>query len=104
MAGRSELTVFAPARAGLRAALDFLFPPLCVACRARVSEPQTLCPNCWSAIAFIEGAMCARCGIPFEVDPGADSICGACHAKPRSFDRARALFRYDDAVLCSKYT
>jgi ComF family protein len=98
MDGQRETALLtAPARRGLGLVLDFLFPPLCVSCRARVSEPHQLCSQCWSAIAFIEGAMCARCGTPFAVDPGADSICAACHAKPRDFARARALFRYDDA-------
>jgi ComF family protein len=31
------------------------------------------------------------------VDPGAETVCGSCHAFPRAFDRARTLFRYDDA-------
>src|SRR5512146_648580 len=98
MEGRREISLFsAPARLGLRAALDFLFPPLCVSCRARVAEPHALCSACWSAISFTEGAICARCGIPFEVDPGADFIFGPCHAHPRDFAVARALFRYDDA-------
>jgi ComF family protein len=66
-------------------------------CRARVAEPHSLCASCWSAISFIEGALCARCGMPFDIDPGGETVCGPCHAKPHDFDRARALFRYDDA-------
>jgi len=81
----------------LALALNLVFPPLCVSCRARVSETHSLCANCWSRISFIEGSLCARCGTPFEIDPGGETICGACHARPRNFDRARALFRYDDA-------
>src|SRR5258705_1256902 len=84
-------------RQGARLTLNLLFPPLCVACRSRVAEAHSLCPACWNAISFIEGAMCSRCGTPFDVDPGSETVCGACHAKPHDFDTARSLFRYDDA-------
>jgi ComF family protein len=79
-----------------RRLLDLFFPPLCMSCRIRVSEPHALCATCWLAISFIEGALCARCGTPFESDPGGETICGACHAKPHDFGRARALFKYDE--------
>lgn len=83
-------------RAG-RVVLDFLYPPSCAACRAPVSEPHALCSECWKAIGFLDGPMCAICGLPFELDPGADTICGACHAHPPPFDCARSVMRYDDA-------
>ena len=79
-----------------RSIVDVFFPPLCMGCRKRTSQPHALCAACWSAISFIEGAVCARCGTPFEADPGGESICGACHAKPHYFDRARSLCKYDD--------
>jgi len=85
------------ARRGLSAALDALFPPLCVSCRARVSLPHSLCATCWSAISFIEEPFCASCGTPFDLDPGGDTVCGPCLAKPHDFARARALFRSDEA-------
>src|SRR6185295_14059020 len=84
------------ARAGRRA-LDLVFPPLCVVCRARVGDPHALCAKCWSSMSFLEGALCARCGAPFDIDPGTETVCGPCYARPRAFDRARALVRYDDA-------
>jgi predicted amidophosphoribosyltransferase len=80
-----------------RAVLDFVYPPLCAACRAPVSEPHALCPDCWKAIAFLDGPPCATCGLPFELDPGSDTVCGACHADPPPFDKARSAMRYDDA-------
>ncbi|MGA9794120.1 MAG: ComF family protein [Rhizomicrobium sp.] len=83
-------------RAG-RMMLDFLYPPLCATCRAPVSEPHALCSECWKAIAFLEGPMCVICGLPFELDPGSDTVCGACHAHPPPFDSARSVMRYDDA-------
>lgn len=82
---------------GARALLDFLYPPLCVLCRVPVSDPGSLCGACWKEIAFLDGPVCSRCGVPFEIDPGADTLCAACHARTPAFDRARAVMRYDDA-------
>jgi ComF family protein len=82
-------------RAG-RAALDLLFPPLCIACRTQVSEPGALCATCWQAIQFLDGPMCDCCGLPFEFDPGGETLCAGCHAKPPSYDKARAVMRYDE--------
>jgi ComF family protein len=85
-----------PARAG-RAVLDFLYPPLCMMCRALVREPGNLCATCWQAIAFLEGPMCSCCGLPFDFDVGPDTLCAGCMAKPPAFDRARSVMRYDEA-------
>ena len=106
MSGAKEISGYAVGwggRAG-RLALDLLFPPLCVACGARVGGAHSLCAICWRYIAFLEGACCERCGLPFEVDPGEGTLCAGCHAKPHDFTRARSLFAYDEAVLCSKCT
>jgi ComF family protein len=83
-------------RAG-RTVLDIVYPPLCLVCRAPVSEPRALCAACWKQITFFEGPMCIRCGLPFEIDPGTDSLCASCLASPPSFDIARSAMRYDDA-------
>jgi ComF family protein len=94
-----EMTLSFPAlaRAGALRALNLIFPPLCVSCRMRVGEAHALCASCWNAIGFIEGPLCASCGSPFEVDPGSDTVCAGCLARPHDFARARSLFRYDDA-------
>ncbi|HEY0302297.1 MAG TPA: double zinc ribbon domain-containing protein, partial [Rhizomicrobium sp.] len=83
-------------RAG-RAALDLLFPPLCIACRAPVAAPGALCAACWQTVRFLDGPMCACCGLTFEFDPGEGTLCAACHARPPAFDKARAVMRYDEA-------
>ncbi len=93
----SAATVSRAARHTGRALLDFVYPPLCAACRAPVSEPHALCADCWQAIGFLDGPVCTVCGLPFELDPGADTTCGACHADPPPFDKARSVMRYDDA-------
>ena len=82
-------------RAG-RAVLDLVYPPLCIGCRAPVAEPGALCAACWQDVQFLDGPMCACCGLPFEFDPGHGTQCAACQARPPAFDRARAVMRYDE--------
>jgi ComF family protein len=83
-------------RAG-RAVLDFTYPPLCAICRKPVGEAHALCAACWGGIGFLDGPACGCCGLPFEIDPGPDTLCAACHAEPPPFARALAVMRYDDA-------
>ena len=79
-----------------RGALDTLLPPLCLSCSALVSEPGALCATCWAKVSFLGAPLCARCGFPFEVDAGPDTLCGACLQRPPRYDRARAAFRYEE--------
>ncbi len=80
-----------------RAGLDMLFPPLCASCRAPVADVGHLCAACWGNIAFIDGPCCFHCGLPFELDPGGETLCAGCHADPPDFDRAVSLMLYDTA-------
>ncbi len=80
-----------------RTLLDFVYPPLCIACRAPVAEAHALCAACWNGVSFLDGPACAHCGLPFEIDPGPGTLCAGCHAHPPAFDRARAVMRYDEA-------
>ncbi len=80
-----------------RGILDFLYPPVCIACRDYVSEAGNLCSACWRTLHFLDGPVCAACGLPFEIDPGGETMCAGCHAHPPSFDKALAVLRYDDA-------
>jgi ComF family protein len=75
--------------------LDLLFPPLCIDCRAPVSEPG-FCAACWSGITFLDGPGCACCGLPFPVALDGENLCATCLAKPPAFDTARAILAYDD--------
>ncbi len=89
-----------------RAAVDLLFPPLCMSCRAAVGEPG-LCASCWSGITFLEGLGCACCGLPFAVAMEGENFCAACLARKPAFDTARAILAYDDksrgAILALKH-
>ncbi len=80
-------------------ALDALLPPRCLSCGAAVDRQGGICAECWDGINFIAAPMCKTCGLPFDYDPGdgADETeCGACLRSPPVFDRARAVFRYDE--------
>jgi ComF family protein len=84
-------------RRARRAALDLVFPPLCLGCRAPVGEAGALCVTCWQGIRFLDGPLCELCGTPFEFDPGAGTQCAACHSRPPAYDKARAVMHYDEA-------
>src|SRR5208282_5416081 len=79
-----------------RAALDTLYPPTCLACRAATDSHGALCPRCWSAMRFIERPFCERLGTPFEHDLGQGLISPQTMADPPAFARARAVARFED--------
>ncbi len=88
-------------------AMDVLFPPQCLRCRALVEGPGSLCGDCWREVSFVTEPHCACCGHPFAHDVGEAAVCGACAAQPPSYGRARAVMVYNDAsrdlVLGFKY-
>lgn len=78
------------------AALNALYPPTCLACRAATDAHGALCPRCWSAIRFIERPFCERLGTPFERDLGEGLLSPQAMADPPVFARARAVARFED--------
>src|ERR1700722_13743317 len=79
-----------------QAALDTLYPPTCLACRAGTDRHGALCPRCWSTMRFIERPFCERIGTPFEHDLGQGLISPQAMADPPAFGRARAVARFED--------
>jgi len=79
-----------------RAAIDALYPPVCLACPAATSEAGALCPACWRAMRFIERPFCDRLGTPFEHDLGEGRLSPKAVADPPVFRRARAVARFED--------
>src|ERR1700722_5314541 len=79
-----------------QAALDSLYPPTCLACRAATERHGALCPRCWRAMRFIERPFCERLGTPFEHDLGQGLISPQAMADPPAFSRARAVARFED--------
>jgi ComF family protein len=84
------------ARRLAHAALDTVYPPTCLACRAATDSHGALCPRCWSALRFIERPFCERLGTPFEQDLGQGLISPQAMADPPVFARARAVARFED--------
>jgi ComF family protein len=83
-------------RGALRLALDVALPSVCPVCREPLGDGAGLCANCWSKLSLIEPPYCARLGIPFTYDPGADLLSMEAIADPPAYDRARAAVRYDE--------
>jgi ComF family protein len=95
---RLSSDIAAPLRPALRAVVDTVLPPRCLNCGVQIDDPGGgLCPDCWTAIAFIAAPQCPRCGVPFDFAVPGGGLCAGCAAHPPDFDRARAVFRYDDA-------
>jgi ComF family protein len=90
-----------------RAAVDAVLPPRCLACGAAVNEPAALCGQCWAAMRFFAPPWCASCGLPFPHPMGEGAICADCARERASWERARAVLRYDrrsrQLVLGLKY-
>lgn len=89
-----------------RRALDFLLPPRCPMCRARIVEHGHLCGACWRGLTPIADPKCARCALPFSFESDSE-ICGSCIQTPPIFDGASAPVHYDEKgrelVLALKY-
>lgn len=99
LSGRLLRSVVRPAAgwlgSGLRAAVDIVYPPSCVACQAATAQAQALCPACWGEMRFIERPYCERLGTPFAIDLGDGMVSPAAIADPPVFARARAVCRFD---------
>jgi ComF family protein len=81
----------------LRGALDAVLPPRCLSCGTVVEDVGTLCSDCWRGLTFLTPPCCDCCGFPFPFEAPAGTLCVACSRARPAFDRARAVFRYDDA-------
>ena len=67
-----------------------LFPPVCAGCRRIVSEPGSLCGECWRGLRFLEQPWCEVMGTPFSHEMGPGVLSADAIANPPPFDRARA--------------
>lgn len=82
-------------RQALRAGMDILLPPRCLACNAPLWGETQVCAACWSSLQFIDAPLCDVSGVPFPFDPGTNSVSAEVLARQPAFNRARAALRYD---------
>ena len=84
-----------------QAFLDFILPPCCLSCSARVTSPNALCASCWRDLKFITGHKCSSCGYPFDfsLSSGQASfrVCGSCSSRSRLFDQAVSALEYNES-------
>jgi len=78
-----------------RAVIDGVLPPRCLGCGEIVSEPDRLCGRCWAGITFFAPPWCVLCGAPFAHPMDEDTLCADCARQRWTWDRARAVLRYD---------
>jgi ComF family protein len=78
-----------------RGLVDVVLPPRCLACGEIVEQPEALCGRCWGGITFFAPPWCAGCGLPFPHPMDEAAVCADCARERRSWDRARAVLRYD---------
>jgi len=78
------------ARSAAQLSARLLFPPACAGCRRIVSQPGSLCGECWRGLRFLEQPWCAVMGTPFSHEMGPGMLSADAIANPPPFDRARA--------------
>ena len=83
------------ARAGLRSLANFVWPHRSLLSGEPSGVASPLSPTDLSRINFLNGSGCRSCAIPFNIEMGPESLCGACAARPRKWDQARAAIAYD---------
>ncbi|HTI51675.1 MAG TPA: phosphoribosyltransferase family protein [Planctomycetaceae bacterium] len=89
------------ARALLRGATDFVYPPACRLCDGELPESPAegigpvFCAQCEAALLADRGTACVRCGA--TIGPGLDPKlpCAFCHDESYTFERTVRLGVYD---------
>lgn len=76
--------------------LDFVFPPVCLACHTSLSIPQAaFCASCRQALLNISGPQCVRCAAPVGPNTITVAGCGYCGTDHFAFRRVIALGVYE---------
>ncbi|HMA00317.1 MAG TPA: double zinc ribbon domain-containing protein [Steroidobacteraceae bacterium] len=80
------------------AAVDFALPPRCPCCGLIVDGDHRFCATCWQKLEFLGAPACVCCALPLPHDVGPDALCGECHRRPPTFDRAAAAVAYGEVA------
>jgi ComF family protein len=84
--------------------LDFILPTSCSFCNGRVGDSNIpfFCSTCWSDFTPIQGALCPRCGRPFDspeaLSSSPEHVCLACRREPPLFDQALSIGYFEGSL------
>ena len=80
-----------------REAAAFVYPErfACVSCGREIFDGSDFCPDCRGKLSRNEGRFCEKCGMPVE---GEERFCLRCEEISCAFERAYAVYRYDEAT------
>lgn len=81
----------------LRRTVDIIWPARSIVSNQRGAGRGPLTAEEFSAIHFLTGAVCDRCGVPMPLDLDEAQMCVPCIARPPRWNRARAAMVYDTA-------
>nr|WP_132861726.1 double zinc ribbon domain-containing protein [Shimia isoporae] len=77
-------------------ALQWVFPPRCVACGALVDGDFSLCGHCWAQTPFLGGTQCDFCGVQVTADSVEDQLtCDDCQTRERPWIAGNASLAYE---------
>ncbi|MFC7291298.1 ComF family protein [Hirschia litorea] len=82
---------------------ELIWPKRSIVTGKQLAGPGLIEPEFWTKIRFLDCPVCACCGAPVEAlqdvrDAYAMEECAACIARAPTFDRARAVFAYDEVT------
>ncbi len=76
--------------------INFILPPRCLFCGKEVRSDNSLCPECFANINFINRPYCHKCGRPFPDGIEDGMLCPDCIGKRQPFRFCRSAIVYDD--------
>lgn len=80
----------------MKAIIDFILPPRCLACSELTLSKGEFCANCWGSLEFISKPYCFSCGCKLDILISDNLCCGKCFANNPSYDRARSLLKFNE--------
>lgn len=79
-------------------AVEAIYPATCPVCRTELSLAQTLCPDCWPRVSFLERGGCRACARPLPGVIASDlHVCDDCLRLSPAWQEGRAAVRYEGA-------
>lgn len=80
----------------MKAVINFILPPRCLACSELTVSKGEFCANCWSNFEFIAKPYCFSCGCKLDILILDNLWCGKCFANNPSYDKARSLLKFNE--------